>query len=397
MKRDELPALALALLLGTRTDLAHDVDLTRRRNLPGEIPSDQVVVYCMFRDGEWYFGGSLEEERAVEPNTRVAIGEPIQLQTSWKEPPFEVTVLGSPEVVDQFTVRVPARITAILPRWSYGDIGGSFLAMLSTRADSDGEAIAWDNNCEHDQRHPGSLHEGWESSVVLVRGGSHEGFLYFQSDDSNWDRSLPDEPFVELHYLDETEQTLVVDLTRSRTIPERNMFVEGGIGTIWDDPPVDGVGVRLRGSQWEDPGVPPIAAIGDTVNVVDTDVSGGAWFDLTVLEPPSAYDDRTLRIRLRITATDEKGVECRHLDFQLSSGPDTSGRIHNLWKSESPWNVTSERPDSFTGLTLSQGQTREAFVYFRAPDGRDTSDLDSLTLLWYGLPMFEMPIFLQDA
>ncbi len=393
VERDELPGLALALLLGTRTDLAREVDRIRRGYLPEEIPSDWVVVYCLFKDGEWDFVGA--EDEATEPSTRVSIGEPVQLQTSWKEPPFAVTILGPPEVVDQHTVRVPSRITSIIPKWSYGDIGGNFLAMLYTRSDTDEEPISWDNNCEFDHRHPGSLHEGSESSVVLVKGGSHEGFLYFQSDDSNEDRTLPDAPFVELQYADESDDLLIVDLTRASPIPERVRFDEGRIGTIWDDPPVDGVGVRLKGSQWEELKTPPVAAIGDTVSVTDPDSSEDPWFNLTVLEPPSVFDDRTLRIRLRITARAEDDLECRFLDFQLSSGPDTLGRIHYLWESGRPWNVTSERPDSFTELTLAQGQTHEAFVYFSAPDGRDASALDSLTLLWYGMGMFEMPIFLD--
>ena len=211
---------------------------------------------------------------------------------------------------------------------------------------------------------------------------------------------MPDEPFVELQYADESDDLLIVDLTRASPIPERVRFDEGRIGTIWDDPPVDGAGVRLRGSLWEGLETPPVAAIGDTVGVVEppdyrSSTAGKPWFDLTVLEPPSVFDDRTLRIRLRITARAEDDLECRFLDFQLSSGPDTLGRIHYLWESGRPWNVTSERPDSFTELTLAQGQTHEAFVYFSAPDGRDASALDSLTLLWYGMGMFEMPIFLD--
>ena len=393
----EVPDVALSLLLATGVDKARSVLADRLSGYGRTLPPDIVPVFSNYALGKWNFVDSLSD-KIVETSleTRVAIGEPIQLQTSWKEPPFAVTILGPTEVVDQFTVRVPARITAILPRWSFGDIGGSFLAMLCTRSDSDGEAISWDNNCEYDHRHPGSLHEDWESSVVLVKGGSREGFLYFQSDDSNEDRSVPDEPFVDLQYLDETEQELVVDLTRNRPIPERVRFDDGRIGTLWDDPPVDGVGWRLSDSQWGELQSPPVAAIGDTVSVVDPDASEDSWFDFTVLEPPGVFDNHTLRIRLRITAKSEDDLECRHFDFQLSSGPDTFGRIRNLWKSERAWDVTSERPDSFTEITLSQGQTHDAFVYFSAPNGRDASDLDSLTLLWYGLRMFEMPIFLSD-
>ena len=50
------------------------------------------------------------------------------------------------------------------------------------------------------------------------------------------------------------------------------------------------------------------------------------------------------------------------------------------------------RPD-----TLHEGGNSSlVFVYFFAPDGQDTLNLDSLTLLWYGMRMFEMPIFLNS-
>lgn len=404
MRRNELPILALTLLLGTRTDLAHDVDRIRRQNLSDEIPSDQVVVYCLFEDGGWNFVGTLDDERAIKQDTRVAIGEPIQLQTSWKEPPFAVTILGLPEVADQHTVRVPARITSILPRWSYSDIGGRFSAMLYAASGVDEDPIPWDNIGVDFRQYPDSLDEGHESNLVLVKGGSHEGFIYFQAD-SYRDQSVPDEPFVELHYLDETEQMLVVDLTRSRPVPERLRFADGRIGTLWDAPPVSGVEPRLAsaGSSWrsEIVGTVPTAKIGDVVTADDWPDERGndvrkPWYALTVLEPPTVFDESSLRLRLRITARDEITVDCRHMDFQLSSSPDSYGRLRHLWESERLWEVGPERPDSFADVKLEQGQTHEAFVYFSAPEGHDTSDVESLTLLWYGMRTFEMPIFLND-
>ncbi len=177
VERDEIPGLALALLLGTRTDLAREVDRIRRGYLPEEIPSDWVVVYCLFKDGEWDFVGA--EDEATEPSTRVSIGEPVQLQTSWKEPPFAVTILGPPEVVDQHTVRVPSRITSIIPKWSYGDIGGNFLAMLYTRSDTDEETISWDNSCEYEQRLQAPFTKAGRAEWYSSRAGPMRGSSTF--------------------------------------------------------------------------------------------------------------------------------------------------------------------------------------------------------------------------
>ena len=380
----ELTDLALALLLGTREDLAREVHKSRSQlmELGEEVRQDRVLVWCLFEDGEWDIGGDPEENRAAEPETRAAIGEAVQLQTSWKEPPFSVTVLGPPEPIGDTLVRLPVRITSILPRWRISDIAFPG-ALLETDEDGDAKRVSWeiiDAKDRHD----------FPADLALIRGGSHEGILFFGSDES----SLPYRPFTELHYLDETEQIVMVELDRSVKAPERIPFQEGSLGTIRGDPPVDGVSERLRGSQWANTPVPTVAKVGDTVEVfASTGYGMEPSYVLTVLGSPEALDERTLRLRLRITSR-EAELQAMELCFQLSPLPDKFGRLHFLWESVRWYEEMSDLSDSLRDVKLRMGETHEAFVYFRVPDGRPVLAPESLAILWYGPAMFELPIVL---
>ncbi len=384
---DELTDLALALLLGTREDLAREVHRSRSQLMnPGEDGcGDRVLVYCLLEDGEWDIGGVPEESRAAEPETRAAIGEAVQLQTSWKEPPFAVTVLGPPEPVGDTLVRLPVRITSVLPRWRMSDVP-SIGAFLQTDEDGDGRRVDWGNTYV-EPRHT------FPADLALVKGGSHEGYLFFGPDES----SLSDRPFTELHYLDDTEQIVMVELDRSIPVPERVRFDEGSLGTIWGQTLVDGVSERLKRSQWWDVPVPGMVRVGDAVEVFEyTEQRAEPSYELTVLGLPEAYDERTLRVRLRITSR-EAGLQAERLDFQLSSAPDEFGRLHSLWE-PLPWYADGpDLPDSFRGVMLERGETHEAFVYFHAPDNEPALPPESLTVLWYGWRMFELPILLSSS
>ena len=384
---DELTDLALALLLGTRADLAREVHRSRSQlmNPDEDGRRDRVLVYCLFEDGEWDIGGHSEESRAAEPETHAAIGEAVQLQTSWKEPPFAVTVLGQPEPVGDSLVRLPVRITSVLPRWRMSDVP-SIGAFLQTDEDGDGRRVDWGNTYV-ESRHT------YPAELALVKGGSHEGYFFFGPDES----SLPDRPFTELHYLDDTEQIVMVELDRSIRVPERVRFHEGSLGTIWGDPPVDGVSERLQGSQWLGLPVPGMVRVGDAVEVFESpERSGEPSYELTVLGLPEVFGERTLRVRLRITSREDE-LQAGRLDFQLSSAPDEFGRLHSLWE-PSPWYADGpDLPDSFQGFTLERGETHEAFVYFHAPDNEPVPPPESLTVLWYGWRMFELPVLLASS
>ena len=391
---EELTDLALALLLGTREDLAREVHRSRSQLIDPVEHSrrDLVLVYCLYEDAEWDFAGDPEESRAAEPEsraaepeTRAAIGEVVQLQTSWKEPPFAVTVLGPPEPAGDALVRLPVRITSVLPRWRMSDVG-SLGALLETAEDGDGSRVSWDN-VEVEPRHT------FPADLALIKGGSHEGYFVLSSEG----RSISDRPFAELHYLDSTEQIVMVELDRRVKTPERVQFDEGSLGTIWGDPPVDGVCERLKGSQWANMPVPALVRVGDTVEVfASTEQDMEPSYALTLLVAPEAFDEQTLRVRLRITSR-EKELYAMHFDFQMSPAPDRFGRLDFLWESLPWYEEGADLPDSFQGVALVIGETHEAFVYFRIPDKAPVPPPQSLTILWYGSRMFELPILLSPS
>jgi len=379
---EELTDLALALLLGTREDLARSVYRTRsqltdiaqgpRRNL--------VPVYCLLEDGEWDIAGNQEENSAAEPETRAAIGEAVQIQTDWKEPPFAVTVLGPPEPAGDAQVRLPVRVNSILPLWRLGNV--AFPGMvLETEEDQD-EGASWDN-IEVNSRH------SFPPDLALVKGGSEEGYVYFSPDDG----SSQNGTFTELHYLDGTEQVVMVELDRRVQAPDRVQFGEGTLEAVWGNLPAHSLSERLKGSQWENAPVPAVARVGETVEVFASD----GWdrepsYALSVLGAPEAFDEETLRVRLRITSRKEE-LRAIDLDFQLSPAPDGFGRLQFLL--EPPWNAeSSELPDSFEDVELGMGETREVFMYFRGTDNEPVPSPETLSLLWYGPRMFELPVLL---
>ena len=140
----EVPDVARALLPGTRQDLADGVEQARRGMDEDSFPPDLVRVLSEWEDGQWRFIALEDESAEAEADKIVAIGEPVALQTDWKEPPFAITALGPPETEDATTLRVPIRIASIIPRWSYDDVGG-FIAFLRTSPDENGEFLEWNN------------------------------------------------------------------------------------------------------------------------------------------------------------------------------------------------------------------------------------------------------------
>ena len=184
---------------------------------------------------------------------------------------------------------------------------------------------------------------------------------------------------------------IFVDLSRSVPLAGRPAFENGvlhGTGVTAD------VIERLRknGSDIGDEAEPPTAGIGDTVSV--THNPGTEWLDLTVLGPLEAEGTIAVRLPVRLTARAGGREQYRYSPLQLSTSPDAHGRIHHLWEA---WrDAPATFPDSLDGITLSRGESREGFVYFR-PDNDGARFLDEpFKFLWYGPRLLELPFMLAS-
>ena len=397
----DVPDVALSLLLATGVDKARGVLADRLSGYGRTLPPDIVPVFSNYALGRWDFVDRLTEDitDSVEA-MRLPVGEPVQLQDSWKEPPVAITILGPAEIFDPTTVRVPARITATISRWPYNYSRGGLSGVLHAMPVPGDDDAAWEPVYEYDIELPDSLDSrALRSDLVLVKGGSHEGFFYYRHAD--YEGQLAEYyTFEKVGFMDDSE-FLEVDLDRSVPIPERVTFPEGSLGTLWNDPPVLGIGYRLAqsGSEWEAQGDAPVARIGDVVIVGERPEFAyqgprPPQYELTVLGPPEVFDDRTLRIRLRITSLADEALKCDWLGFQLSSSPDLYGRIHTIWEADHLREASDNRPNSFAGVEINQGQTHEAFVYFGDSEGQGPVSSEPFTILWYGPNLFEFPIML---
>ena len=304
-------------------------------------------------------------------------------------------VLGPPETVDERTVRVPTRVTSIISRWT-SKTYTVCLASLQSGPDADASEGHRSNSASDGDAY---------KDITLIRGGSHEAFLYFTEDSgSGVARSIPEKPFTEMSYIDDTEELLVVDLTREVSVPPRLQFEGGSLGTLWDDPPVQGVGRRLSGSDWNIRPVPPRAGIGNTITVPDygdyprPGVRNG-MLDLTALGSVEPYDERTVRVPVRITCRvgPEKHNFLSFPDLSVSTGPDTFGRLRCVWEAVTEYSARDNTfPDSFLGLPIVKGETYEAYAYFRKFLAKETLPPEPFTILWYGERGFEFPILLNS-
>ena len=383
--------MARALLLGTRVDWVDAVEEARQAIDDEPLPPGAIRVFCQLEDGDWGFM-RLEDEEA-EADTVVPIGGAVLLHTDWDEPPFAATALGPPEVVDDTTVRVPLRITSIIPRWAYDDIGYP-VASLRTDPDDNGDVREWSIDPWNNYSPSSNLEDDFRG-IVLAQGGSHDGFLYFKADDGRGDNAVPDQPFTELHFIDGSGEIIYVDLTRSVPPPERMDFENG---PPRGDQLTLGLGDQLKrmGSQWADMGEPPPAAgIGDTVELTHNPES--PWLDLTVLTPPEQVGDATVRLRARITARARGEEQYSFLPLQLATSPDRNGRIHHLWETARIEEDDDAAPNSLEGVTLQRGDTREGYIYFRPEEDSAGMPPETFTTLWYGPRLLELPIRLTSG
>ena len=223
--------------------------------VPGYIPHGPSPVTCVFQDGYWSFK-SEETESDVEEGRFAVIGEPVVLQTSWKEPPFAVTALGPPERVDRERMRVPVRYTGIIHRWSHSGVGAYF-ALLYTAKNADGDRVVWESEQENSWAHD-------FEEFVLVEGGTCDRHLYFRAGEGEEQRTVPGSPFVEMHWLDGSDALIVVDLSNSIEPAERIRFHDGLPESRLDKSALD-AWLRKQGSQWGGLGEAPVAGIGDVL------------------------------------------------------------------------------------------------------------------------------------
>ena len=402
VEASEVPSVALSLLLATGIDKTRSTLANRLSDYGRPLPPDIVPVFSNYALGRWDFVDRLSEDTIDIPREiRLPVGELVHVQSDWDEPPVAITILGPPEVFDSTTVRVPARITSTLSRWPYEYSSAALHGVLLAAPIPGDDDPVWETVYESDTDLPNSLYGRTMRDLVLIKGGSHEGFLYYRH--AGYEGQLSEHYTFETVGLGDESGFMEVEFARSVPIPERVTFQQGSLGTLWNDPPVPGVGYRLAesGSEWEAQGDAPVVRIGDIVLVGEGPEfayqgSRPPHYELTVLRLPEVFDDRTLRVRLRVTALADKELKCDRLGFQLSSSPDVYGRIHTLWEAEHLWEASKDRPDSFAGVEISQGETYEAFVYFGDPEGQGPVSTEPFTTLWYGPALFEFPIHLTS-
>ena len=314
----------------------------------------------------------------------VAIGEPALIQTDWKTYPFAITILGRPEIVDTITVRLPIRVTAVTFRWTFADeYAPHYIGFLLT--DPDGEGDTWWPSMSGGV----NVFQQFEDTI-LAMGGSREGFIYFEADDDTVDKSVPDQPFALFEYFnDEADCFVQIDLTRSAPIWEPIRFEEGARS---GDVPVEGISERLAafGIKWVRGDGIPTKRVGDTVTV--TNARGDPWADLTVLGQLEMTGQATARILLRIASRMDEELRLDALGLELSSAPDASGRITRVWEQTSFGDYSAALVDSSSNATLSPGEAREAYMYFRAPIHEEASSTYPLVTLWYWYNSYPLPI-----
>ncbi|MCY4625614.1 MAG: hypothetical protein OXC99_11530 [Chloroflexi bacterium] len=351
----------------------------------GFVVEGPVQVLCAFRDGVWTFRTDRQEED-TQPDVQASIGEPVVLQTSWKEPPFAITVLGKPERIagDRQRVRVPVRYTGITHRWSPRS-ATTFFATIYTSENADGERVAWVSE-------PADAGDPALGDVVLVEGGSYDGYIHFTAGEGEERRTAPRRRFVALHWHDDSEAEIIVDLRRSAVPSERVRFRDGTPEQRLDKRPFD-VWLRGLGSQWADLGDAPVAGIGDVVRVAAAP-DADEWWDVTVVGVPEGAAASLIRLPLRVTS---KYRGTRRFDddlLQLGTAPDEFGAIQHLWERRDFRRASGAPDDCLHGVELKRNESREGAVYFSPPtNGRGRrSPSAPFTTLWYGINYLEMPV-----
>lgn len=345
------------------------------------VPYLVLRLFGFFKDDE-----SSDEE--VGEGQSVAIGEAVVLQTSWKEPPFVITVLGRPERIegDRERVRVPVRYTGIVHRWSHSSVGGYPALMYTTENDAS-ERITWESEFLN-------IREPEFEDFALVEGGSYDSYVYFRAGEDETQKTVPRRRFVELTWLDDSETIIRVDLKRNVEPSERIRFRDGVPERRLEKGAFDD---RLRklGSQWAGLGAAPVAGIGDVVRVAVVPGGKERW-DVAALGAPERVAEDVVRLPLRVTS---RFRETRNFDdglLSIGTTPDEFGVIQHLWESRD-FEQGGERPeDCLHGAALQRNETREGAVYFSPRQGGrpKAPPTEPFTMLWYGVNFMETPVSL---
>lgn len=317
------------------------------------IPDVPTLALSVFEDGHWRdaecladSNPNLQRPTSIEDDQRIAyVGEPIRVQFDYEEQPFSLTVLGTPEPVDETTVRLPVRVTAVTETLDFFYV--TYFGYLETEADAEGASTEWwGEPCEPEVT----------QGLTLVQGGSIEDFICFSSDPYEAEgQPVPDEPFIRLTSFDGEEFIRVVDLTRSVTPGERQTFRPG---YVW--------------------GEEPVARIGDTVTAFDC-WPPAAYAELTVLQPAELFDEIATRVRVRITVLDSEPLYWLS-SVELASGPERYGRVHR-WTQLRNASDSSMYPDTLADVTLAASESDEGFLYFEAA-ASPQADLPAALLYW---------------
>lgn len=344
------------------------------------VPYLVLRLFGFFRD---------DDESSDEEDQSVAIGEAVVLQTSWKEPPFAITVLGKPERIegDRERVRAPVRYTGIVHRWVRSSVG-SYPALMYTTVNDAGERIVW-------EREPENQWGPEFEDFALVQGGTWEGYLYFRAGEDEERKTVPRRRFVELTWLDDSETVITVDL-RTEVDPAGRIRFHDGVPEQTLDK--SGFDARLRtlGSQWAGLDGAPVAGIGDVVKAVIVP-SGRERWDVTALGGPDRITEDIVRLPVRVTS---RFHEARYFDDDLLSigtTPDEFGVIQHLWEPRDFEQEGGRPADCLHGVELQRNETREGAVYF-SPTRRGApkaSPTEPFTTLWYGVNYMEMPVSLS--
>ncbi len=351
--------------------------------VPGYRPLGPSPATCVFQDGYWSFTNEASESDAGEGQF-VVIGEPVVLQTSWKEPPFAVTVLDCPERVDLERVRVPVRYTGIIHRWSHSSVG-AHTAFLYTTENAAGERVAWESEYENP----------WGSDFeefVLIEGGTYDRHIYFRAREGEEQRTVPRRRFVELHWLDDSETEIVVDMSK-RVEPANRIRFHSGVPERRLDKSAFDAWLRNLGSQWAGLGEAPDAGIGDVLKLAP---SGDGRWDLTVLGPPERVTDEIVRLPVRVVSRFRDARPFIESMLQIGTTPDEFGVIRHLWEPRDFEGEGGMPDDCLHRVEVKQNAVREGAVYFSPPRHGKPEELpaEPFTTLWYGVNYMEMPVSL---
>ncbi len=333
-----------------------------------------------FWKGQWRMADCPNARRAwpTPPETvpeilRVGLaGEPVQIQYRYFEAPYAVTVLGEPQQAGEGMLRLPVRYTSIVGKWSYES--ATFVPTRMGFSDTNGELSFWKGvDCPQDAERDGHFAKGgWIDTHIC--------FAPAETPEVQWEDGLqrPDS-WIEFNvdWLGGSplERPVYIDLTQQAALAPPARF-ENGLPTG----PVDGIDERLGFISWPIPDEVPLREYGDPV------VVWGAYYsnsrETAALSGVEAFSPDMVRLRASIT---NKGLLFGTADrtgVVLTGFPDENGRIHDVWRAVYEDESGSALPDSFAGVDIERGESHEAYLYFRAPDGVTVPSDSMDAILW---------------